>query len=233
MRKNYLRREVINLKCKDGKHISVYKYFNKRSTLNINLIVLHEVFGVNKSIKNICENFAGYGFTVFSPSLFDRIKKNISLGYSEEERQEGLTLIKKVSEENILLDIKSLIKELPSSNKKFILGYCFGGSITWKCAAHLSNISGAICYYGPDIINNINQKLLCPVLMHFGERDLLISSNSINIIKKKYPLSTVYTYHSGHGFANPDRSQYDLTSSLLAEKHTIQFIIEKSYMILP
>ena len=129
--------------------------------------------------------------------------------------------------EDIFIDIQSLLESFSSNNKTFILGYCFGGSLAWQCATKFPHINGVICYYGSDIINHIDKKALCPTLMHFAEEDSLISRPAIHDIQTTLSNTITYTYPAGHGFANPDRSEYSLTNALLAEKRTIQFIMEQ------
>ena len=85
--------ELISLKAKDGNVFEVYMVKSKSKEKGY-LIVLQEIFGVNEHIKEVTENFARNGWTAMAPFLFDRAKKNVQLGYSEQDIQEGLNLKK-------------------------------------------------------------------------------------------------------------------------------------------
>jgi carboxymethylenebutenolidase len=48
------------------------------------------VFGVNSHIRAVADGFAAEGYTVIAPSLFDRIRRGIQLGYTAADLQEGV-----------------------------------------------------------------------------------------------------------------------------------------------
>ena len=53
------------------------------------VVVLQEIFGVNAHIRSVTESFAAAGYLAIAPALFDRIRRDIALGYSPEEIEEG------------------------------------------------------------------------------------------------------------------------------------------------
>ncbi len=46
------------------------------------VVVIQEIFGVNSHIRAITDGFAQEGYTAIAPSMFDRIRRGIELGYS-------------------------------------------------------------------------------------------------------------------------------------------------------
>ena len=47
------------------------------------IMVIQEIFGVNKHIREVCDGFAADGFVAVAPSLYDRSSaKAVQLGYT-------------------------------------------------------------------------------------------------------------------------------------------------------
>ena len=49
------------------------------------IVVLQEIFGVNSHIRAVTDSFASEGYTAIAPSLFDRVRRGIQLGYGPED----------------------------------------------------------------------------------------------------------------------------------------------------
>ena len=56
------------------------------------LVVLQEAFGVNRHMRSVADGYAKDGFLVIAPALFDRIERDVELGYEGEDREGGLLL---------------------------------------------------------------------------------------------------------------------------------------------
>ena len=59
---------------------------------------------------------------------------------------------------------------LSGGGKVATLGYCWGGTISWRAAATLDGIAAAVCYYAHADRAVSSEKPRCPVLMHFGDK---------------------------------------------------------------
>ena len=46
------------------------------------IIVVQEIFGVNRHIRDVTERFANVGYTAIAPALFDRWHKDFDGGYN-------------------------------------------------------------------------------------------------------------------------------------------------------
>jgi dienelactone hydrolase len=57
-----------------------------------------------------------------------------------------------------------------------VIGYCWGGFLSWLSATRLSGLSAAVSYYARGIGSVAHEQPMCPVLMHFGEKDHAIPS---------------------------------------------------------
>src|SRR3984957_14879147 len=47
------------------------------------ILLLQEIFGVNKSMREVADYYAEEGYVVLAPDLFWRLEPGIELGYSE------------------------------------------------------------------------------------------------------------------------------------------------------
>ncbi|MSP79937.1 MAG: hypothetical protein EXR02_02590, partial [Rhodospirillales bacterium] len=53
------------------------------------LVVVQEIFGVNAHIREVADRFAGMGFAVMAPALFDRAEPEVDLGYEAADAARG------------------------------------------------------------------------------------------------------------------------------------------------
>src|SRR3954466_14628064 len=56
------------------------------------IVVVQEIFGVNSHIRSVADGFAADGYLAIAPALFDRVKKNVDLGYTPEDIAAGREL---------------------------------------------------------------------------------------------------------------------------------------------
>ncbi len=214
--------EIITLEASDKHKFSAFVSNSKIKKIGY-LIILQEIFGVNKHIKEVAEGFADKGWTSIAPFLFDREEKNVELGYSQDDIQRGLKL-KNFCEKGSLLDIKACINHFKHKGKVGVIGYCWGGSLSWKSACKIDGIFASVTYYGGEIPKLVNLNPKCPVLAHFGEKDYGIPIKDVNEFKTKQKNVSVYYYNADHGFNCNYRSQYNQESANLALERTLNFL---------
>ena len=68
------------------------------------VVVAQEIFGLNRHIRRVTDDFAAQGYLAIAPCLFDRIRRGIELGYTEKEVQEGRGYRLQIPKEKTLLD---------------------------------------------------------------------------------------------------------------------------------
>ena len=184
---------------------------------------MQEIFGINTHIQEVTDLFAEHGYLTIAPSLFDRVESNVQLGYDENGVTKGRKL-KALCDIDALKDINSAISVVASAGKVGVIGYCWGGSLSWRTACENSKISASITYYGGDIPRLKNYKPKCKVLSHFGELDKGIPIETVNLFKEAQPNLLTYTYPADHGFNCDHRKQFNETSSRIALDRTLKFL---------
>lgn len=213
------------LNTKDGKTISAYHAGSADSPRA--LVVLQEIFGVNSHIREVCDRFAAGGYEVIAPALFDRIEPGKELGYTQDDVQQGLALRSKIKLEESLADIDAAIQAL-GDKPVGIIGYCWGGTLSWQAACKLDGLKAAVCWYGGGIAEARSQKPKVPVQMHFGDQDGSIPMKDVGAIKEAQPQVETYVYEgAGHGFGCDQRASYDKEAYELARKRSLDFFAKK------
>ena len=186
------------------------------------LLVIQEIFGVNSHIRAVTDGFAAEGYTAIAPSLFDRVRRGIELGYTPAAMQEGAGYVKQLKPENTLRDLAAALAVVKHSGRAGCVGYCFGGSLAYLTACQLP-VACAVVYYGK-VLGLLAQKPRCPVMYHYGSADQSIPPADVEQIRAAYPQASVYSYEGArHGFNCEQRDAYDRESAALARTRTLEF----------
>jgi len=212
----------IQLTAEDGH--SSQAYFAGSGDAAIGLVVIQEIFGVNSHIRRVCEALAGEtGYAVIAPALFDRVEPGIELGYSADDVARGRALRTRLTDRDIVLDLKAACAA-HGKRRVGIVGYCFGGTVAWMGAVRMQRFSAAVCWYGGGIVTMRTEKAHCPVQMHFGEADASIPMSDVEQIRKAQPNAEIYVYPKAqHGFGCDDRASYSHDDAILAKDRTVAF----------
>lgn len=189
------------------------------------LVIIQEIFGVNQHIRDVVDEYAREGYATLAPQIFDRVRRDVELGYGPDGMNEGLKLaFTEVSREHVLVDLQAAVEEIGKYGNVGIIGYCYGGLMSWLSACEVRGLSAAVVYYGGGIANELSRSPDCPVLMHFGEEDTMIPMDQVESIRNSLPDAEVYTYSAGHGFNCDHRDSYDRKSATLAKERTLAFL---------
>lgn len=191
------------------------------------VVVIQEIFGVNNHIREVTDGYAAAGYAAIAPQIFDRVRPNIELGYTGDDMQAGIKLaFQDLSRDRALGDIQTAVDHIARHGKVGVVGYCFGGLLTWLSACTLKGVSAASSYYGGGVVNETGRKASCPVIMHFGERDAHIPMSDVEQIKAALPQVTVYVYAADHGFNCDHRDSYDASAAATAKTRTLAFFAQ-------
>ena len=188
------------------------------------IVVVQENFGVNAHIRDVCEEFAKDGYEVVAPALYDRVEKNVELGYEQPDREYGRKIRHELGWDNPVKDMNTLIEILRQGNSKVgVVGYCWGGTMAWIAAARLP-VDCAVGYYGSQIFQFLGEAPASPTMLHFGEEDPTVDMENVSKINHFYPDVVVHTYAGAdHGFNCDHRATYDENSAAAARERTITF----------
>ena len=188
------------------------------------LVVIQEIFGVNSHIRAVADGYAADGWLAIAPAMFDRVERGVEIGYTPADIQRGRNLKAGCSNDAALLDIAAAVDAVKSAGRVAVIGYCWGGTLTWLAACRQPGLAAAVCYYGGGIGELIDLTPRCPVLAHFGDRDASIPMSVVEAMREKHPKVEVQVYPAGHGFNCDQRGSFDAPSAALARERSLAFL---------
>jgi len=188
------------------------------------LVVVQEIFGVNHHIRSVVDGFADAGYRVIAPAIFDRTEPGAELGYTGEDMKRGLDLRSKIPPEKTLLDLLAAADAL-GHEKVGIIGYCWGGALSWAAATQTKRFAAAVGWYGGGIAATKEARPNCPVQLHFGADDDHIPLADVEAIRAAQPGVEIFVYEgAGHGFGCSERPSYNAASTALAQERSLAFL---------
>ena len=219
--------QFTELKAADGQMIPAY-VAQPQGKPKGGIVVIQEIFGVNSHIRSVADGYAAAGYLAVAPAIFHRVRPNVELGYSPDDMAEGMALkaaTEALPSPGVMQDIQAAINHAAQAGKVGIVGFCYGGLLTWRAAATLQGLSAAVPYYGggsttPD---EIARKPKVPVLAHYGDKDKHISVESVEAFKRAHPEVEVHLYQADHGFNCDQRGSYNEAAAKLARERTLAF----------
>ncbi len=186
------------------------------------MLVLQEIFGVNSHIRAVTNSFAAAGYVAIAPSLFDRVRRNVELGYGPQELEQGRGYVAQVTEEQLLRDMQAAINVVKHAGPVGVVGYCWGGSLSYLAACELP-VSAAVSYYGTRTLQLLERKPRVPVQFHFGAKDKTLPPEAVEKIRTANPTAEFHVYEADHGFNCDQRSSFDAAAAKLAQERTLAF----------
>lgn len=215
--------EFIKATMADGAQIEIYRALPNGERRG-GLVLLQEIFGLTEHIQEQCEKFAAAGYEVLAPSLFDRSAPGLRLSYDEAGWKRAIDLLHAHTFDLGLSDAETCVGQLREAGPVFMLGYCYGGSLTWASAARLPDLAGAVCYYGGKLPALAKEGPLSPTLVHLGRDDAEIPMRATRDALERHANVEVLTYPAGHGFNSDRRADFDSLSAELARRETLRFL---------
>lgn len=214
--------KMIELTASDGHKLAAYRA-DPSGKPRGGIVVIQEIFGVNKHIQQVADGFAADGYLAIAPALFDRVQRNVDLGYTPEDIAKGREIRAKVPNDGALKDTEAAIKAVAGAGKVGIVGYCWGGLITWLAAGRLSGLACAVPYYGGGILDNAELEPKVPLMAHFGDRDQHIPVDGVKKLAERHKKHPIFIYSADHGFNCDHRGSYDAPAAKQARERTLAF----------
>ena len=223
---------TVRLKASDGFECPAYVAQPKGKPKGA-VVVTQEIFGVNPHIREVADSYAAVGYFAIAPAMFHRAKHGVELGYTPDDMQAGMALkaaIEALPDMAFMADIEAAVRNAhqTSDAKVGIVGYCWGGLLTWRAAALVEGLSAAVPYYGggSTTAEEIARHPNCPVLAHYAKQDHWIGLDTVETFAKAHPEVAVHLYEADHGFNCDHRGSYQKVSADLARTRTLAFFDE-------
>ena len=227
--------ETITIKGPDGS-FSGYLSKPKSGTgpgPKAGIVVIQEIFGVNKVMRDLCDWLAGEGYVALCPDLFWRIEPGVDItDQSEAEWAKAFDLFGKFNVDLGITDIAATIKALKAlpgvTGKIGAVGHCLGGLLAYLTAAR-TDIDATVSYYGVNIASVLGEaaKISKPILLHVAEKDQFVPAEAQAEMSKALGANahaTMVTYAGrDHAFARIGGAHYNAGAALAANAATASF----------
>jgi carboxymethylenebutenolidase len=219
--------DTVDLKAQDD-FVSPAYVAKPAGTPRGGIVVLQEIFGVNSHIRSVADGYAAEGYLAVAPATFHRVRPGVDLGYEPDDMANGMALkaaVEALPAPGVQQDIQAAIRHAAQAGKVGIVGFCWGGLLTWRAACELDGLSAAVAYYGggtttPD---EIRRKPKVPVMAHYGDQDKHIPLTGVEAFQRAHPEVEVHVYPANHGFNCDQRGSFDAAAAKLARERTLAF----------
>jgi carboxymethylenebutenolidase len=190
------------------------------------IVVLQEIFGVNSHIREVADGYAAAGYLAIAPSTFDRVERDVQLGYAPGDITEGARLkaaVEALPAPGVLQDIQAAVDHVARAGRVGIVGYCWGGLLVWRAAEHVRGLSAAVAYYGGGMTvgKEPSRQPAVPTMAHFGDQDAHISVESVKAFERAHPEVEVHLYAAPHGFNCEQRGSYNAGAAATARERSL------------
>ncbi len=200
------------------------------------IVVIQEIFGVNRGIRQKCDRLAADGYLAIAPDLFWRIEPGIELDPDvPEEMQRGLELMGQFDQDRAIRDIEATIRaaraRLGDGGKVGVVGYCLGGRLAYMTAARTDS-DASVGYYAVGIDGLLGEKhgIARPLMLHIAGDDGFVDRETQAKMHEgldDHPRVTLHDYPGeDHGFATEVGNRRSPEAADRADARTKAFFAE-------
>ncbi|MDQ2974879.1 MAG: dienelactone hydrolase family protein, partial [Acidobacteriota bacterium] len=228
---------MITIRSSEGQEFAAYLALPSGSSggEGPGLVLLQEIFGVNRDMRAVADWYAARGFVVACPDLFWRQEPGVQLtDQSDEEFQRALELYQGLDEAKAVADAAAtltFLRQHPACTGKVgTVGFCLGGKLAYLMATH-SDADCAVGYYGVGIESALAEapRISCPTMLHIAGDDQYCppsAQEQIHQALDTHPLTTLHVYEGqDHAFGRPGSAHFDARSAELAHLRTLEFFV--------
>src|ERR1700690_440328 len=166
----------VTVRAADGGSFSAY-LATPKSGKGPGILLIQEIFGVNRVMRDLADGHAARGYTVLCPDLFWRQEPGIQItDKTEAEWAKAFSLYKGFDEAKGVDDLKATLahlRKLPACTGKVgSVGYCLGGKLAYLTATR-TDVDCSVGYYGVVIKGALDEakSIKKPLLLHLAEKD--------------------------------------------------------------
>jgi carboxymethylenebutenolidase len=178
------------------------------------VIVVHEIFGVSTWIRAVADQLAADGFIAIAPDFLTG--QTIAAGADGQPLVDSVTAaIRRLNPADVQRRIDAAARygmALPAALPKYgIVGYCWGGSVSFAHAVHSPTLGASVVYYGTSPSAEALRSVRAPVLGLYGENDARVNATIAPADSAMRALGKTYEHQifpgAGHGFLRQQDGQ--------------------------
>ena len=190
------------------------------------IVVVQEIFGVTRHIRDVCDRLAEAGFTALAPAYLDLIEPDVDLPYDRAGANRGVALVNKLGLDCAVDATEEAARLLRSKGLNVgVVGFCWGGTVALLGNTRLN--LPAVSYYGARNLPFLDEPAGAPLMFHFGGRDPHVSPEAVAVHHLKQPHAQTFVYDDAdHAFNRDPDPPFDPDAAALAWQRTLAFFTE-------
>lgn len=198
--------EWVMIRTPQGDSVKSWVVYPQRSDPAPVVIVVHEIFGLSSWVRGVADQLAADGFIAIAPDLLTM--SSAPRTADTVATQDAMAAIRTVNADQIQRELDAVASygmSLPSARRRYgIVGFCWGGGISFSHAAHAPSLGASVVYYGVSPSANQLRTIRAPVLGLYGGSDARVAAtiplaDSILLPARRTYVHTLYD-GAGHGF---------------------------------
>jgi carboxymethylenebutenolidase len=189
------------------------------------VLVCHENRGLTPHIQDVTRRFAKAGYVSLAVDLVSRQGGSAAVGESGVPGALG-----NIDPNQFVADFLSgweylKTQSFAQADRVGMVGFCFGGGVTWLMAARFPELKAAVPFYGPPPPLEEVPNIQAPVLAVYGELDNRITGTIPSIEPAMQENNKVYEKlvypGADHAFHNDTSSRYNADAAKDAWEQTL------------
>lgn len=199
--------EWVTVAAANGDKVKAWVVYPERQDPAPVVIVVHEIYGLTDWARAVADQLAAEGFIAIAPDFISG-KAPGGKGSEAVDQTTAVRLIGALDGGEIQSRIDAAVaygQSLPAATKKFgIIGFCWGGGISFKYATHNPALAASVVNYGvPPAIQDM-AAIRAPVYGFYGGSDARITSTVAQTASDMKSAGKSYQYEifegAGHAF---------------------------------
>ena len=167
------------------------------------------------------------GYLAVAPALFDRVERDVEIGYTADDIARGRALREPVSLENALPTWRRPPRRWRAPARSGSSATAGAARSPGSCATRSKTFAAAVGYYGGGVTGLADERRDCPVLAALRRAGPVDPDRGrAQDDRAAHPEVPVFIYPAGHGFNCDQRASYDAESARLARERTLAFFGE-------
>ena len=189
-----------------GDSIRAWVVYPERSTKAPVVLVVHEIFGLSSWVRGVADQLAADGFIAIAPDLLTM--KNLPQGPDSVVAPLATAAIRTLDANWVQQQLDAVARygmSLPAAKQKYgIVGFCWGGGVSFAHAVHSPTLGASVVYYGVSPKTSDLASVRAPVLGLYAGNDARVDAtippadSALKSLGRTY-VPTIYP-GAGHGF---------------------------------
>jgi carboxymethylenebutenolidase len=191
----------------DGRSVETLIVYPESKDKRPVVLIIHEIFGLSDWAQGLADEVAAAGYIAVAPDLLSGMGPNG--GRTKDFAAGGvMEAIGKLPPDQVTADLNAAADhglKLPAANGKlFVVGFCWGGSQTFRFATNRGDLSAAFVFYGGPPAKDALSRIKAPVYGFYAGNDARINATIPETTEAMKAAGKAYepvTYDgAGHGF---------------------------------